>query len=79
MVEDSASKSIEAAVTAYCRVHKGGHRLRARFDRDRGAMIVNRSLTDTEVGSDVLCGMPGKDEVQDLMLPIGQTRYPNGR
>ena len=79
MVKHSASEVIEAAVTADCCVHKGGHRLRARLRRDRGAMIVNRSLADTEVCGDVLGGVPGKNEVQDLMLSIGQTRHPHGR
>ena len=79
MVNHSAGKAVEATAPADCRVHKGGHRLRTCFDRDRGAMIVNRALADTEVGGDVLSGMPGKDEVQDLMLPIGQTCHPNGR
>ena len=84
MTQDCASAHlprviVQAAVTADCCVHKGGHRPRARPRRDRGAMIVNGSLTDTEVSGDVLGGAPGKDEVQDLMLSIGQTRHPNGR
>jgi hypothetical protein len=70
---------IQAAVPADPSVHKSSHRLRARLGRNRGAMIVNGSLADAEVSGDVLCRVSGQNEVQDLMLSIGQARHPNGR
>lgn len=79
MVQNTTSEFVQPAVTAGPRVHMGGHRPRARLGRDSGAMISDRSLTDTEVGSDVLSGITLKDEVQYLMLAITQTPDPDCR
>ena len=36
-------------------------------------MVVDRALADAEIGGDVLAGMAGEDEVQDLPLTRRQT------
>ena len=47
--------------------------LRAGLPHDGRAMVVDRALADAEIGGDVLAGMAGEDEVQDLPLTRRQT------
>jgi hypothetical protein len=35
-------------------------------------MIIHRALADAEISGDVLAGMPGEHEVQDLALTRSQ-------
>ena len=46
---------------------------RSGFPHDGGAMVLHRSLTDPQMRSDVLAGMPGEHESENLSLTRGQT------
>ena len=37
-------------------------------------MIFNRALTDTQIGRNILAGMPGKDQIEHLPLARGEIR-----
>src|ERR1019366_10225736 len=44
-------------------------RLRSGPFHDRRPVILDSTLTDAKIGGDVLAGMPGEDQIHDLMLP----------
>jgi hypothetical protein len=49
-------------------------RLGVRLFHDRGAMVLDRALTDAKFPGDIFVGVPGDDQVHDFALPRCETR-----
>jgi hypothetical protein len=55
-----------------CKASQRGKRPHSGFLHDRGSVILDGALTDSEIRSYILAGVTGENHLHDLALPTGE-------